>query len=213
MSTGSDPAYQLMVSRSWLLTSAIMPLEVRMSVAHAGGRPGPWVSDLIIIGSPTSPLRSSSAPATKSRSKRRMKPSCSAMPAASAAALIAAHSTRVIAIGFSRCTCSPSRIAVRASGWWVKVVITTPTFTHHPLERLLQGGAHQGDAVVGGQPGTELAARVADRRHLCSVPDVLGDAPGVEPTDASRADHAQPLRRHQMISPVPCCSDSADSVR
>ena len=75
MSTGSESANQQTVSMSWLLTSAIMPLEVRMSFAQAGGRPGPWVSDLMIIGAPMSPLRRSAAASMNPWSKRRMKPS------------------------------------------------------------------------------------------------------------------------------------------
>ena len=55
MSTGSEPANQQTVSRSWLLTSASMPLDVRMSLAQAGGSPGPCVSDLMIIGEPSPP--------------------------------------------------------------------------------------------------------------------------------------------------------------
>ena len=51
----SDPTSQRTQSKSWLLTSASIPLERRRSCAHAGGSPGPRVSDLTTIGVPISP--------------------------------------------------------------------------------------------------------------------------------------------------------------
>ena len=122
-----------MESQSCEFTSASIPLEVRRSRAQAGGRPGPWVSDLIIIGRPISPASIRCMAATNSGEKRRMKPICRTTPARLVPSMIASHSARFSAIGFSRKTCLPCAAAVSASSRWVKVGVVMITASNATL--------------------------------------------------------------------------------
>ena len=122
-----EPISQRTQSQSWLLTSASMPLDVFSSRAQGGGSPGPWVSDLTIIGWPISPAWMRCAAALNSGSKRRMKPTCRITPAFWTAAMISSHSNRLSAMGFSTKTCLPACAAWTASALWVKVGVVMTT--------------------------------------------------------------------------------------
>src|SRR5680860_1853818 len=66
-----------MESKSWLFTSARLPLLFFMSYAHLPGRPGPLPTDLTIMGSPISPFSIICFAFEKPESNRLIKPICS----------------------------------------------------------------------------------------------------------------------------------------
>ena len=114
------------VSQSWLFTSASMPLEVRQIARPAGGRPGPCVgfdhhrqANLTRLDA----LCSRDELGIKATHKADLQEDAVLLEPRS---MIASHSARMRAIGFSRKTCLPSA-AASAQGRWVKVGVVMMT--------------------------------------------------------------------------------------
>jgi hypothetical protein len=112
---------------SWLFTSASGPLLFARSYIQGCGTLGPRVCDFTSTTSPMRPASTAALASAKSRLKRRMKPSWSFTPARAQAAIMARHSSAVMAIGFSQSTCLPALSAVSAAWTWNSsaVAITT----------------------------------------------------------------------------------------
>ena len=91
------------------------------------GMPGSRVSERSSCGVPTRPAATRSWAARKLASKRRLKPTWSGTPAASAAATARSASARVRAMGFSQNTALPAPAAATTRSAWKRAgaAITT----------------------------------------------------------------------------------------
>ncbi len=107
--TGFAPGFShSSVSKSWIsVCTKIVPGGTAAGFASPGSR----VSERMSCGTPIAPAAISRRAAAKSVAKRRLKPTCSATPAARAAEIPRSISSSVSPIGFSQNTALPAAAA------------------------------------------------------------------------------------------------------
>jgi hypothetical protein len=185
------------------LTSASIPLLVRRSFAHAGGRPGPRVRERTISTSPIAPSSSCCFACTKGGSKRRMKASWRVTPARSVARIISSHSA--------------DRERHRLLAQHVQTV--AGRLAHQRCVRERRGGdddgveAHRGqggrqvgegmalEAQLVGRRGGALRVRI-DHRDQFRVGNVPPEVPRVHHAGTAGPDRAHPDVSHRVLPSV-----------